>query len=167
METTHSALCDAKRFFDARPHPEPGLTCHVGVDRGCAVLKLRKPSWTNDDPALLPNQTGIFFSVWAPTHGADHADYNVHALKLRHLRGYRIASRDFATDFRRAFKSLQPSWPNVRVDYGPQTLMQGWIPLDPKSFPANLLTLLHQFDKLTPIIDDLLAQRRALRPARK
>jgi hypothetical protein len=37
----------------------------------------------------------------------NQANYNIHALKLRDLKGYSIKSLDFAFDFRNAFASMR------------------------------------------------------------
>jgi hypothetical protein len=75
----------------------------------------------------VENKTGIFFSIWADAKSASQkrAHYNNHALKLRQLAAYSITSRDFAHEFRSSFARMRGGWPNVRVDYGPLTLMQG------------------------------------------
>jgi hypothetical protein len=85
--------------------------------------------------------------------------YNIHALKMRHLEGYSITSIDFAQQFRREFSHLSDSWPNVRVDHGPLTLMQGWIELDMSTFVRDVLELMERFKPVSRIIDKLLAQR--------
>jgi len=107
------------------------------------------------------DESGIFFSIWVSPDDATRskANYNIHALKLRKLERYRITSRDLAADFRRAFERVREAWPNVSVDYGPQTLMQGWIEIDAKSFRADVVSLLHRFEELSPIIDNLLEKR--------
>jgi hypothetical protein len=55
---------------------------------------------------------------------------------------------------------MQSDWPNVRVDFGPLTLMQGWIPIIDKTFDRDLLALLNRFGKISPIIDEMLNARR-------
>ena len=52
--------------------------------------------------------------------------YNIHAFKLRELKGYSIKSRDFTNEFRRGFKAFERDWKNVSVKFGPLTLMEGW-----------------------------------------
>jgi len=134
------------------------LVCKQGSYKDCSVLKLQKPSWTNDSIDKVENTSGIFFSVW--TNEASlrkcRVHYNIHALKLRELRGYSITSRDFATAFRDGFASVQSGWPNVRVDYGPQTLMEGWMNIDIRHFEEDVLALMVRFETLTPLLDGLL-----------
>jgi hypothetical protein len=170
MKRFRYAFRNVKRRFDAKAaHGEPGLVCKLGSYGGSVVLKLQKPSWTNDSMRRVPDDTGIFFSVWLDEDDAEkgRANYNIHALKLRKLEGYRLTSNDFADDFRRAFERVRRSWPNASIDYGPQTLMQGWIEIDARRFERDVLDLMHRFDgELSPIIDDLLARREVPSPKR-
>jgi hypothetical protein len=159
MEKLSGVFRRAKREFERGR--EPTLTCDEGVYRGCAVLTLQKRCWRNNGMRRAPDDTGIFFSVWVGANDAKRkrANYNIHALKLRQLAGYRITSRDFAKDFRAEFARVERAWPNVSVDYGPQTLMRGWIEIDAKRFAGDVLALLHRFDGVSRIIDQLLARR--------
>jgi hypothetical protein len=161
MEPYQDDFREVKRLFERQRRDEPALGCDEGFYRGCAVLTLQKRSWRNDGMRRVPDEPGIFFSVWVDAQNAkqNRANYNTHALKLRQLKGYHITSRDFAKDFRAAFRRSSESWPNLSIDYGPQTLMQGWIAIDMESFARDALALLQQFEKLSPIIDELLAQR--------
>lgn len=110
----------------------------------------------------VENETGIFFSMWIHAKAANkgRANYNIHALKLRELAGYSITSRDFANDFRRGFASSHAAWPNVSVDYGPLTLMQGWIDVKGHLFEQDALNLMERFEQICPLIDRLLEVRR-------
>lgn len=71
--------------FDRR---SSDLICKQGFYKNSFVLKLQKPCWTNDSMNRVENQTGIFFSIWIneKTVRRNRAYYNIHALKLRHLR---------------------------------------------------------------------------------
>jgi hypothetical protein len=60
----------------------------------------------------------------------NRANYSIHALKLRELKSYSIASRDFASDIRHGYVSMRSAWPHVGVVYGPLTLTGGWIKTD-------------------------------------
>ena len=148
--------------FDERPSVANGLICKQGFYTNSLVLKLQKASWTNDPMDRIRNQSGIFFSIWITEKSTakNRANYNIHALKLRHLKGYSIASRDFAEDFRNRFASLQKPWPNVSIDYGPLTLMQGCIDIQPQSAERSILLLMKSFEHLSPLIDQLLDSRR-------
>ena len=141
---------------------ENDLLCKVGTMMDCAVLKVQKLSWTNDAADSLPNESGIFFSLWVGDESLKKNQilYNIHALKLRQLQGYTIQSRDFAAAFRAEFARFHDAWPNVRVDYGPLTLMQGWQEIRPDCFEEDISQLVHQFVRIHPIIDNLLEKRK-------
>jgi len=49
----------------------------------------------------VENTSGIFFSIWTNDRSIkkNRANYRIHALKLRELKGYAITRRDFAGDF--------------------------------------------------------------------
>jgi hypothetical protein len=53
-------------------------------------------------------------------------------------------------------------WPNVSVDYGPLTLMEGWIEVDSVHFEGDVLVLMERFQSLSSLIDRLLESRRKL-----
>ena len=139
-----------------------GLICKQGFYKACWVLKLQKPSWTNDPMDRVENTSGLFFSIWTNKASTreNRTNYHVHALKLRDLKGYSIASREFADDFRNAFASMCSLWPNVTVDYGPLTLMEGSIEVDSVHFEGNVLVLMERFQSLSSLIDRLLESRR-------
>jgi hypothetical protein len=153
-------LAKIKGRFDERK--SDGLICKHGFYNDCPVLKLQKASWTNDRMDRLENETGIFFSIWIDREAASkgRANYNIHALKLRQLKGYSITSRDFASAFRKGFASMHKAWPNVSVDFGPLNLMQGWIEVDLNGFQKEALVLMERFEHVSPLIDQLLEPRR-------
>jgi hypothetical protein len=76
-----------KSQYDKRRPVHKGLVCKQGVYRNCHVVKLQKPSWTNDPMDRTENETGIFFSVWVRDENADKANYNIHAFKLKTIEG--------------------------------------------------------------------------------
>jgi len=122
-----------------------GLDLRLGEYENCPFLKLDKPSWHNRGEVEVPGQ--IFFSVWTDATG--RLCYNIHALKLRHLKAYRLQSREFAAEFRARFEAA--GWPNVSVSFGPQTLMQGWV-----SSEAELDEVIARFCSMCVLIDELL-----------
>jgi hypothetical protein len=137
------------------------IEAHVGCWHESAVLKLQKKRWANQPPAAGSSDAGIFFSVWIDSKGLKQrrALYNLHALKLRSLDGYSIQSREFAAAFRSAFAQSVSDWPHVSTDYGPQTLMQGWIELDSARFEDDVAELVCRFIPLAELVDKLLDQR--------
>jgi hypothetical protein len=160
VQQLDTVFAKIKVRFDERNRN--GLICKQGSYKACSVLKLQKPSWTNDPMDRVENTSGIFFSVWTneASTSKSRANYNVHALKLRQLQGYSITSRDFANEFRKGFASTRNAWPNVSVNYGPLTLMQGWIEVNSNSFEPGVLVLMERFNHLSPLIDRLLESRR-------
>lgn len=86
--------------------------------------------------------------------------YNIHALKLREFKGYSIQSREFAFAFREKFEKYRFKWPNVSVDYGPLTLMEGWQNIKLDDFQKELLALVDLFFKIDHLIDDNLNERK-------
>lgn len=130
------------------------------------VLKLFKRHWiVETSPGC-----GVFFSVWIDGDALHRGqiNYNIHALKLRDLPGHKIQSREFAAAFRTGFAAMSDaaSWPNRSLDHGPQTLLEGWIPLRPDSLESDVVALAKRLVSLAPLIDTLLAERAMLpRPA--
>ena len=101
-------------------------------------------------------EQGIFFSVWLgdPEVVTRRFNYNIHALKLGSQKRCAAKPVAFARTFRSRFSLT--GWPNISVDYGPQTLMQGWLPLQPATFASDVLGLINRFTATHLIIDDLL-----------
>ncbi len=155
------------KIFDrvaARVRPllvAPQIEVHVGCWHEAAVIKLQKRRWANQSPVAAPSDVGIFFSVWVDAKGLkqQRAFYNLHALKLRSLDGYSIQSREFAAAFRSAAAESIRDWPHVSTDYGPQTLMQGWIELDSPRFEDDIADLARRVIPLAELVDKLLDQR--------
>jgi hypothetical protein len=161
------SFAQAKSAYEKRATRQREIICRAGPHMNCAVLKMQKAAWTNDDLRKMGNQSGIFFSIWAGDNAArkGRADYNIHAMSVRELKRYRLTGNQFCDDFRDAFAKTRASWPNVETDFGCQTLMQGWFDIDPKRFASDVLQLMNRFDdKVAPIIDKLLEQR--IKPVR-
>jgi len=99
---------------------------------------------------------GIFFSIWLGDRDvtAHRFNYNIHALKLGSQKCCGVKPVAFARTFRSRFSLT--GWPNISVDHGPQTLMQGWLPLQPATFASDVLGLINRFTATHLIIDDLL-----------
>jgi hypothetical protein len=153
----HLALLESiKDALSADLMQKHHLRCEVGDWMDCAVLKLQKPGWT---PGTVGQ--GIFFAVWLGEKElqARRFNYNIHALKMRELPGHAIKPREFAAAFREAFAKSQSQWPNVSTDYGPQTLMQGWMPLDEGTFRRDVEDLVGHFVSMYVLIDELLLER--------
>jgi hypothetical protein len=141
-------------IYDKLASQKSGLLCVTRVFEGCPGVRLQRDSWKS-------GEAEIFFSVWTDndSRNSGRIHYNIHALKMRQFKGHVITSRDFANDFRKNFRALNGSWQNVRVDYGPLNLMQGWIQFREETFERDVLGLLSQFAAICPIIDRLLEER--------
>lgn len=140
------------------------LELKVGEWLQSAVLKMQKRSWLNQTQTARQFEESIFFSIWASqeTISKNRLYYNVHALKIRELKSYSIQSREFAAAFRSQFKAFEKKWPNVSTNFGPLTLMQGWISSDSENFNDEVLALANNFLEIQFIIDDLLEERKKI-----
>lgn len=146
--------------LDQKLLAERGLeTAVVTFGEDCVVLKLYKRSWANQFQDPLTAESRIFFSVWISDSAIKEQKllYNIHALKLRKLKGYSIESRKFAAIFRADFKVFEHQWGNVRVDYGPLTLMEGWLKIDQENLQDQILKLANHFFEIAHLIDGTLA----------
>jgi hypothetical protein len=135
-----------------------GLTIKTGEGLGAAILKLLKPSWTTDGPGEILNSNGLFFGVWvdAECEARGIARYNLHAKKLRFIKGEAFAAREFARAFRAQGKDELAGWPNWSYPKGPITLFQGHVPLDANTLHAETSALMDRFAQLAPMLERLL-----------
>lgn len=145
--------------LDTKRLNNTGLHVYTGIVLRSIALKIYKPEWSGNPQEPLEAKSRIFFSVWVneKTIEENKLYYNIHALKLRELNGYKITSRDFAERFRSQFKKQHNQWPNVSTDYGPLTLMEGWKELNAHTLQSDIEELIHPFFKVYPIIDKTLA----------
>ena len=135
-----------------------GLEISIGIVLNSVYSKLYKPEWTNDINNPLDAEARIFFSIWVneKTILEKKVFYNIHAFKLRKLKGYSILSREFAESFRKQFLKYQSNWENISVEFGPLTLMQGWIELKEENFENDISNLTSNFIKIEYLIDNTL-----------
>lgn len=124
------------------------------------VLKLLKQHWAPDPSETIASTCGIFFSVWIDDSAiaAGGLHYNLHALKLRQLDGYRLESRKFASAFRDIFVPISAAWPEVDVGFGPQTLFQGFAKCPQNQVEETTVDLATKFAPLANVIDELLSK---------
>jgi hypothetical protein len=136
-----------------------GLMIKTGEGLGAAILKLLKPSWTTDGPGEILNTNGLFFGVWidAECEAKGIIRYNLHAKKLRFIKGEKFAAREFVRAFRVQGQMELENWPNWSFPKGPITLFEGHVPLDAKTLHAETSTLMDRFAALTPFLETLLA----------
>jgi len=132
----------------------------VGEWMHSPVLKMQKRSWMA--AGLKEFEHSVFFSIWVSddTLKSNKLYYNIHALQLRSLTGYSIKSREFAAAFRTRFAVFAQKWPNVSLDFGPQTLMEGWVAIDVLTLDQDVRDLAGKFLEIEDIIDQLFAERR-------
>jgi hypothetical protein len=132
------------------------INCETGNWLDSAVLKLQKKEWTDGGIGQ-----GVFFSVWIGEEELKKKrfNYNIHAFKLRLRKGYSIKAIEFASAFRARLEALGGQWPNMSIDYGPQTLMQGWIHADLTTFRRDVLKLMDSFVAIHKVIDELFEER--------
>jgi len=131
------------------------LHCETGNCLDSAVLKLQKSNWSDHGMG-----EGIFFSVWLGNRDVETGrfNYNIHSLKLGLQKCCNVKPVAFARAFRSRFACS--GWPNIKTDYGPQTLMQGWLPLHSRTFEEDVLDLIERFTSTQLIIDELLDHSR-------
>ncbi|MGC4035488.1 MAG: hypothetical protein QM764_05965 [Chitinophagaceae bacterium] len=137
-----------------------GLQLHVGVVLNSVALKIYKLEWSGDINNPITATSRIFFSIWVSdkTIKEGRLYYNIHALKLSALPGYKITSRNFAAQFRKEFRKQMKEWPNVELNFGPLTLMEGWVELNDQSLQKDISVLTARFLKVCPLIDQLLLE---------
>lgn len=139
-----------------------GIEVAVGVVLDSVFLKLYKKSWASPGEDPLTAESRIFFSIWINDTAIEKQKimYNIHALKLRHLKAHAIESRKFADIFRADFKVFEHKWPNVSVKFGPLTLMEGWLKTDLIEFQNEILALANNFLSIVHLVDDTLVRFR-------
>ena len=152
------AFKNAANKIDKRLLDRKQVEVSVGTYSHCAVLRFYKKSWANPflDPLLSPSR--IFFAIWIDPAKEGKLFYNIHALKLRGLKGYKIESRKFADDFRKSFKEFEHKWENVSIKFGPLTLMEGFVKMEPDSFLDEVLQLSNNFLEIEYLVDHTLAR---------
>ncbi|KMQ69300.1 hypothetical protein ACM39_04210 [Chryseobacterium sp. FH2] len=135
-----------------------GLEISVEFVLNSIALKIYNPNWTSEPESPLNAKSRIFFSIWInkKTITENRVYYNIHALKLRELKGYKIQSRNFADLFRSKFSNFQTEWENIDTALGPLTLMEGWINLNKETIKSDIIKLSENFLKVSPIIDSAL-----------
>jgi hypothetical protein len=156
LDVFHSLKAERSAALEA----QHGLIIKVGEGLGADILKLLKPSWTTDDPREILNTNGLFFSVWVDDacKAGGIVRYNLHAKKLRFIKGETFAAREFARAFRAQSKDELEGWPNWSYPKGPITLFEGHFELDDATLRLETSALMDRFITLTPTLDRLLAE---------
>lgn len=145
--------------LDKKTFDDLNIQLFVGIVMSSVVIKAYKSEWSSDLQNPLTANSRIFFSVWVneKTLKENKLYYNIHALKLRQLKDYKIASRSFAESFRNQFVKQEQNWANVAINYGPLTLMQGWQVFNIENLEKDIISLVQNFLSISPIIDQTLS----------
>lgn len=136
-----------------------GLVCkQLQFDDENAPLYLAKPHWTNRFDQQRESTIGIFCCIWVSPELLEQKQfaYNIHSKELRKLPGYKLASRKFASDFRNLVEAQVAKWPNIRLDYGPLTLLEGRETGELDSFAEKVDERISGFVDIHQHIDKLL-----------
>jgi len=149
----------AKRL-DKKQLAKKQLEVSVGVILDSVFIKLYKREWTNDLNNPLNAEARIFFSVWVnnKTIRENKMFYNIHALKLRKLKGYSILSREFADSYRKHFRKIRTNWENVNLNLGPLTLMEGWKTFSAENLESIIVNLANNFLEIDHLVDETLKE---------
>ncbi|MEO7312376.1 MAG: hypothetical protein ABIX01_18380 [Chitinophagaceae bacterium] len=150
----------AAKGLDKKLANKKGLEIQTGIWLDAVVLRLQKKHWANKPDEKPHSGPAIFMGIWLDEKSiaANILLYNIHALRLRQLKGYRLQSRIFAASFREKFKDFEPIWPNASVQFGPQTLMQGWSDLNFQTLQKDVLELANKFCEIEFLIEETLGE---------
>ncbi len=159
MEKYRKILKQFEHQHASTLHNKHGLVCRqlpYGDEE--AVLYVAKNNWTNRFDPQRKSTVGIFFSVWVTPELLDKQEfaYNIHSKQLRKLPGYRLTSKKFANDFRELVQDRVSAWPNIRLDYGPLTLLQGRDSCRLETFAVKVKQRVTEFTGIHEEIDNLL-----------
>lgn len=160
MEQYSKILKQQERKHAANLLKKHGIVCKqlpFGDDE-CPPLYMAKLHWTNRFDPDRESTVGIFCSIWvAPTLlKKKRFAYNIHAKTLQKLPGYKLKPKTFASEFRSLVESQVSTWPSIRLDYGPSTLLQGNDVCDLDSFSEKVEARMLGFVEIHQHIDDLL-----------
>ncbi len=156
MQSYLSTFNDIKSARAASFKGQYGLDMKTGEGLGAVIIKTLKPKWTTDPQHELLNSNGLFFSVWvdAECEAQSIARYNLHAKKLRFIRGEKFANREFVRSFRLQAQDDMKGFPNWNYPKGPITLFEGSFPLAELKDETD--KVLENFAKMTPLLERLL-----------
>ncbi len=136
-----------------------GLICkQLPFGDGPPPLYIAKPQWTNRFDKKREATIGIFCSIWvAPTLlKQKQFAYNIHSKNIRNLPGYTLVSKKFANDFRDLVRAQVSHWPNISLEHGPTTLLQGKDTCELDSFAEKVEERINGFVDIHQHIDNLL-----------
>jgi hypothetical protein len=149
----------AKKFEKKIPDGND-IEIQTGIWLNSVVMRLQKKHWANNPYEKPHSGSAVFMGIWLDENAIaeNKLFYNIHALRLRQLNGYALQSRAFAISFREKFKKFDHKWKNVSVQYAPQTLMEGWIPLNKEKLEKDILELANNFLEIEHLVDETLLE---------
>jgi len=135
-----------------------GLICKQMPLGDGAPLYVAKAHWTNRFEDDRESTIGVFCAIWVGPSLLKKKQfaYNIHAKTLAKLPGYTLVPKKFASDFRGLVQASVASWPGIRLDYGPSTLLQGKQTCDLDDFAEKAAERLSGFADIHQYVDDLL-----------
>lgn len=150
----------AAESLDKKVLEKKGIQIQTGIWLDSVVLRLQKKHWVNKPDEKPHADAAIFMGIWMDKEAVANQRllYNIHALRLRQLKGYKLQSRAFAMSFREKFKQFEQGWPNVKTDLAPQTLMEGWIDSDNENIGKDILKLATNFLAIEHLIENTLLE---------
>lgn len=150
----------AAKSLDKKLLEKKDIQIQTGIWLDSVVLRLQKRHWANKPDEKPHTGSAIFMGIWVDKEAAANQKlfYNIHALRLRQLKGYKLQSRAFAMSFREKFKQFEKNWSNVSTDFAPQTLMEGWIDLDNEKIQKDILKIANNFLEIEHLIDNTLEE---------
>jgi hypothetical protein len=109
----------ASKSIDKKLLVKNEIELQTGIWLNSVVLRLQKRRWANNPDEKPHSGSAIFMGIWQDEEAManNKLNYNIHALRLRQLNGYKLQSRTFATIFRDSFREFEQNWPNVSVDF--------------------------------------------------
>ena len=159
MERHNKILKQQERQHAANLLKKHDLVCkQLPFGDDCSPLYLAKPHWTNRFDSKRESTIGIFCALWVSPKllEQDQFAYNIHSKSIRKLPGYKLTSKEFASEFRSLVKSSVSQWPGIRLDCGPTTLLEGRETSELGSFADNVEERILGFAGICQHIDELL-----------
>ena len=150
----------AAKLLDKKVINKKDIQIQTGIWLDSVVFRLQKKHWANNPDEKPHSGSAIFMGIWLDKKAiADNKlFYNIHALRLRQLNGYKLQSRAFAMSFREKFKPFQQKWSNVSTNFAPQTLMEGWKEFGQNSLQEDVYKLAENFLDIEDLIESTLLE---------
>jgi hypothetical protein len=152
----------ASKSLDKKVLETKGIQIQTGIWLDSVVLRLQKRHWANKPNEKPHTDSAIFMGIWMDNEAIANNKlfYNIHALRLRQLNGYKLQSRAFAMSFREKFEPHKQNWSNVSTDFAPQTLMEGWKEFKLEDLQEIVCELAHNFLDISDLIESTLLEFR-------